>query len=130
MSPFFRCGTCAIVIHLVFVQALLPLFVGMHLLAEFVRWEQDFVLHRRDCYPVTAQAVSQETVFARGEYGYPSGQRGFWKDEQTFVLDYDRISNHNAYVMQMHFEDGRVEIASRERSRSDTAIVKGTAQAP
>jgi hypothetical protein len=65
-----------------------------------------------------------------GEYGYPSGQRGFWKDEQTFVLDFDRISNHNAYVMQMRFKDNRVEIASRERSRSDTVIVKGTAQKP
>ena len=63
-----------------------------------------------------------------GEYGHPTGQRGYWADEQTFVMEYDRISNHNAYVLQVRFEGDQVEITAAERSRSGSELIKGKAQ--
>ena len=63
-----------------------------------------------------------------GEYGHPTGQRGYWADEQTFIMEYDRISNHNAYVMQVRFEGDEVEITASERSRSGSEWIKGEAQ--
>jgi hypothetical protein len=38
-----------------------------------------------------------------GRFGLPVGLKGFWKDDTTFVLDYDEIANINHYQFELIF---------------------------
>jgi CubicO group peptidase (beta-lactamase class C family) len=38
-----------------------------------------------------------------GRFGLPVGLKGFWKDDTTFVLDYDEIANINHYQFELEF---------------------------
>ncbi len=67
---------------------------------------------------------------APAEHGLPSGQRGSWLDERTFVLDYDGIANRDAYTFRISFVDDRLVLLGRERTRSDGVMVQGQTTRP
>ncbi|MFN8476077.1 MAG: serine hydrolase [Anaerolineae bacterium] len=85
-----------------------------------------------DGQPDRLMKVGLDGVYrmAPAEYGLPSGQRGSWLDERTFVLDYDGIANRDAYMFRMSFVDDRLIMLGRERTRSDGVMVEGQATAP
>jgi CubicO group peptidase (beta-lactamase class C family) len=49
-----------------------------------------------------------------GEYDLPAGQRGYWADEQTFVLDHDEIAMNNYFTFWIRFEGDRVVLEGQE----------------
>jgi hypothetical protein len=59
------------------------------------------------------------------DYGLEMGLRGRWRDGRTFQLEYDRIANRDAYMLQMDFTGDRVTIEVRERTREDPVVIAG-----
>lgn len=49
-----------------------------------------------------------------GEYDLPAGQRGYWADAQTFVLEHDEIAMNNYFTFQIRFEGDRVVLEGQE----------------
>jgi CubicO group peptidase (beta-lactamase class C family) len=62
------------------------------------------------------------------DYNLPMGLRGGWLNAQTFLLEYDRIANRDAYSLSMHFEGDRVTIDVKERTRQATVTFSGELQ--
>lgn len=52
-----------------------------------------------------------------GDNELPIGQRGYWADTKTFILDYDEIANRDAYILVMRFDGNQVTIEAKERTR-------------
>jgi CubicO group peptidase (beta-lactamase class C family) len=65
-----------------------------------------------------------------GDNGLPIGQRGYWADTKTFVLEYDEIANRDAYVLVMRFDGNQVTIEAKERTRESGVIIEGKLQNP
>lgn len=63
-----------------------------------------------------------------GKYNLPVGQRGYWDDPYTFVLEYDEVANREAYDLRMRFEDKRVMIEAKERSHEAVLRFEGRLQ--
>jgi CubicO group peptidase (beta-lactamase class C family) len=51
-----------------------------------------------------------------GDYNLPQGQRGYWADAQTFVLEHDKIANNIHVILRMRFEGDRVMVKGQETS--------------
>ena len=51
-----------------------------------------------------------------GRFGLPVGLKGFWKDNATFVLDYDEIANINHYQFEIKFSEKDVYIQLSEKT--------------
>lgn len=51
-----------------------------------------------------------------GRFGLPVGLKGFWKDDTTFVLDYDEIANINHYQFELKFSEGGVSVQLSEKT--------------
>jgi CubicO group peptidase (beta-lactamase class C family) len=49
-----------------------------------------------------------------GEYDLPAGQRGYWADAQTFVLEHDEIAMNNYFTFRIRFEGDRVVLEGQE----------------
>jgi hypothetical protein len=49
-----------------------------------------------------------------GEYNLPAGQRGYWADAQTFVLEHDEIAMNNYFTFQIRFEGDWVVLEGQE----------------
>ncbi|MCX5780144.1 MAG: hypothetical protein NTV45_04880, partial [Firmicutes bacterium] len=49
-----------------------------------------------------------------GSYDLPQGMRGYWADDQTFVLEQDTIANNDHATYLMTFNDNQVEIKGQE----------------
>jgi CubicO group peptidase (beta-lactamase class C family) len=60
-----------------------------------------------------------------GDNGLPIGQRGYWVDAQTFVLEHDEIANRDAYIITMRFDGNLVTIEGKERTRELIVIFEG-----
>jgi CubicO group peptidase (beta-lactamase class C family) len=67
-------------------------------------------------------------TFPVGDYDLSIGLRGGWLDTQTFLLEYDRIANRDAYVLKMRFETDRVTIDVQERTRGASVTIEGRLQ--
>jgi CubicO group peptidase (beta-lactamase class C family) len=67
-------------------------------------------------------------MYPIGEHGLPMGLRGRWTDSQTLLFEYDTIANQDAYVLEIHFEGGRMTIRSKERTHENVLTVEGQAQ--
>ncbi len=52
-----------------------------------------------------------------GRYGLPVALKGFWEDEQAFVLDYDEIANINHYQIRLRFSGKRLSVEITERTQ-------------
>jgi CubicO group peptidase (beta-lactamase class C family) len=64
------------------------------------------------------------------DYDLPMGLRGGWLDAQTFLLEYDRIANRDAYLLHMRFESDRVMIEVKERTRQASVTFEGKLLTP
>jgi hypothetical protein len=62
------------------------------------------------------------------DYDLRMGLRGEWQDAQTFLLEYDRIANRNAYLLEMRFESDGVKISHTERTRAGSVTFEGRLQ--
>jgi hypothetical protein len=51
-----------------------------------------------------------------GRFGLPVGLKGFWRDNTTFVLDYDEIANINHYQFELKFSQKDVSIQLSEKT--------------
>ena len=65
---------------------------------------------------------------APGENGLSSGGRGYWADDRTFVVEYNRIANLDDYTLTMAFEGHRVHLEVRERVYGVEFSLEGQAE--
>ncbi len=65
----------------------------------------------------TTQSLAESLKGARGgDYNLPHGQRGYWADSKTFVLELDEIANNVHLILRMHFEGDHVVVECQEIS--------------
>jgi len=62
--------------------------------------------------------------------GLNVGMRGVWMDANTFVLEYDTITNRYAYRLEMHFESNGVTIVASDRIYGNRITLLGELQSP
>lgn len=60
--------------------------------------------------------------------GQTVGIRGMWADEQSFVIEYDTITNRYAYQLQMRFEADDVTLVATDRIYGASVTIHGTLQ--
>jgi hypothetical protein len=62
----------------------------------------------------------------------PEALRGRWTDTQTFVLDYDRVSGREGWIITLRFEGdtGERVIAQGEERSGDNIQAAGGVQSP
>jgi CubicO group peptidase (beta-lactamase class C family) len=65
-----------------------------------------------------------------GNYNLPMGLRGYWADDQTFVLEYDQIANNDHGTLRMRFEGDHVILQSQETAHETGVTVEGSLQNP
>ena len=68
---------------------------------------------------VSVRAVGLDNVprlSPHGRFNLPIGLKGFWKDSETFVLDYDEIANINRYQFEMKFIENDVLVKLSEKT--------------
>jgi len=51
-----------------------------------------------------------------GPMGLPVAVRGFWENEQTFVIEYDEIANTNTYRLRLSIDQDQVSVQATERT--------------
>jgi hypothetical protein len=51
-----------------------------------------------------------------GRFNLPVGVKGYWENNQVFVLDYDEIANINHYKYQISFNRDRIFILLAEKT--------------
>ncbi len=55
-------------------------------------------------------------VAPNGPFHLPAGARGRWTSDTTFLLDLNFIANINHYTLEIHFENGSIEVMADEAS--------------
>jgi CubicO group peptidase (beta-lactamase class C family) len=65
----------------------------------------------------------------RGRFGLPVGLKGFWKDNETFVLDYDEISNINHYQFELKLSEKSVLVTLTEKTGTSHLNFSGNLKA-
>ena len=68
--------------------------------------------------------------FSPGLDGRPVAFRGTWTDSQTFLLEYDGITNNDHAFLQFRFEGDRVEVSVQETAHDVGAQFVGRLQQP
>jgi hypothetical protein len=68
--------------------------------------------------------------FSAGPDGRPQVYRGTWTDPQTFLLEYDGITNNDHAFVQFRFEGDRVEVSLQETAHDVGAQFVGRLQGP
>ena len=63
--------------------------------------------------------------FSPWEHQLLVGVRGTWADDKTFVMEFDGIANRDAYTINARFDQDRVVMAVKERTREATVTIKG-----
>jgi CubicO group peptidase (beta-lactamase class C family) len=67
-------------------------------------------------------------MFPVGEHGFPMGIRGRWIDAQTFLFEYDTITNLDAFALELHFDGDTVTIHAKERTHQAELTLQGRVQ--
>jgi hypothetical protein len=65
-----------------------------------------------------------------GDYNLPMGLRGYWADDQTFVLEYDAIANNDHGTLRMRFEGDHVMLEAQETAHETGVTIEGSLQNP
>ena len=65
-----------------------------------------------------------------GDYDLPQGLRGYWADDQTFVIEYDEIANNDHTLIKLRFEGDRVVVAGQETAHEVGVTFEGSLQTP
>lgn len=68
--------------------------------------------------------------FIPGDHNLPRGQRGYWVDEQTFVLEVDEIADNDHAFLRMRFDGNRVVVEVRETSHEIGVGFEGRLENP
>ncbi len=81
---------------------------------------------------VTPRPIGLDGVYRMfpGDYNLPQGQRGYWADAQTFVLESDDIANNNHVFLRMRFDGDRVAIESQETDHELSVKFEGRIEKP
>jgi CubicO group peptidase (beta-lactamase class C family) len=82
--------------------------------------------------PLFSPLVGLDGVFrfSPGPDGRPTAFRGGWIDSQTFLLEYDGISNNDHIFFRFRFEGDRVEASVQETAHEVGAQFVGRLQQP
>jgi hypothetical protein len=64
------------------------------------------------------------------ENGLSYGGRGYWADDRTFVVEYNRIANLDDYTLTMAFDGDRVRVEINERVYGVGFSLEGLAEGP
>ncbi len=82
--------------------------------------------------PMVSVPVGLDGVyrFSAGPDGRPQVYRGSWTDPQTFLLEYDGITNNDHAFLQFSFEGGQVEVSVQETAHDVGAQLVGRLQQP
>jgi CubicO group peptidase (beta-lactamase class C family) len=78
-----------------------------------------FADHRFTDTPVSERPVGLDGVpriSPHGRCDLPVGIKGSWKDDQTFLLDYDEIANINHYQFELTFSGTDVSVVITEKT--------------
>lgn len=67
-------------------------------------------------------------MFPIGEHDFPTGIRGRWIDPQTFLFEYDTITNQDAFALELHFGGYTVTILAKERTHEGGLTLQGWLQ--
>lgn len=65
--------------------------------------------------------------FAPGDYGLPEGARGYWSDDETFVLEYDEIANQGHIVLRVRYQPDHTTVAITDLSQGYLGEFEATA---
>lgn len=68
--------------------------------------------------------------FFTGPDGRPEAFRGAWTDPQTFLLEYDGVTNNDHALLQFWFDSDRVEVNVQETAHMEGAEFVGRLQQP
>jgi hypothetical protein len=68
--------------------------------------------------------------FSPGPDGRPVAFRGSWADEQTFLLEYDGITNNDHAYLRLRFEGHAVEVKIQETAHEASEPIVGVMQQP
>lgn len=63
--------------------------------------------------------------FFNGEYGLPEGMRGYWADDETFVLERDAAAMNDHATYELHFEGTRVTLKGQETAHELVIQLEG-----
>jgi len=82
--------------------------------------------------PLGSVPVGLDSVyrFSPGPDGRTQGYRGAWTDPQTFLLEYDGITNNDHAFLQFRFEGDRVEVSLQETAHEVGVQFAGRLQQP
>jgi CubicO group peptidase (beta-lactamase class C family) len=64
---------------------------------------------------------------APGENGLPAGNRGYWSDMNTFIMENETIANREAYIYTFKFDGDRITVEGKEHSHNSGITISGTA---
>jgi CubicO group peptidase (beta-lactamase class C family) len=64
-------------------------------------------------------------MYPIGEHDLLMGMRGSWIDSQTFLFEYDTITNQDAFRLELHFKGDTVTISAQERTHEAVTIIEG-----
>lgn len=80
--------------------------------------------------PVTSSPIGLDGVyrFSPGPDGRPQGMRGYWDDEDTFVLEYDGITSNDHALFWFSFVGDQVEVMVQETAHEVGASFIGLLQ--
>jgi len=82
--------------------------------------------------PMVSVPVGLDGVyrFSAGPDGRPQAYRGAWTDPQTFLLEYDGITNNDHAFLQFSFEGDKVEVSVQETAHEVGVQLVGRLQQP
>jgi CubicO group peptidase (beta-lactamase class C family) len=80
--------------------------------------------------PVASAAVGLDGAyrFFKGPDGRPEAFRGAWTDQQTFLLEYDGITNNDHAFLTFHFVGDRVDVTIQETAHEGSLGITGRLQ--
>jgi hypothetical protein len=64
--------------------------------------------------------------FTPGDFGFPTGMRGAWQNDQTFLTEYEWIANIDGYAVRLRFEGESLLFEATESSVEATVQIAGT----
>ena len=106
-----------------------PLMLGTMTLDFTTPGDPSLLLTFTGGTPARGSTIGLDGLFrmSPGENGFPIGERGYWLDDTTFVVDYDQIANIDPFVLQVRFEGNSVTMDIRDRTRIEGVRVVGQA---
>jgi CubicO group peptidase (beta-lactamase class C family) len=83
-----------------------------------------------DNRPTSPQQIGLDGVYrlVPGAYNLPQGMRGYWADDQTFVLEYDNIAANDHINFRVSFQGMQIIIKGQETAHELGITIQGRQQ--